>query len=335
VLGFNGARMLALWLFVTNFAWIALNDVIAASIAVRLTGIGTTAAWAVGLGVVATLVVLSGPRGIAVADRLAVPLLVVSGLIFTVACLRLPWPAAAIAATPATTAATATSVLRALDVVTGYQVSWLLMFADYPRHVGSGRRAGLAVFGGLALAALWFMPLGVVASAIARSADPGAMVDAVGIGGWGAMLLILATLTTNFVNIYMSALAFKTLRPESGDRATVSLIGGIGAGLGMLSTVWLEQFANLVLLLAGAFVPIGGILLAHYVVLRQPVHLPDLYSEAGPYGRGRGWSPAGAAAWLAGALTFALAEPIGATLPSLAVAMAVYALALRRPGVAR
>ena len=37
-LGINGAQALALLLFVTNFAWIALNNVIAASICVKLTG---------------------------------------------------------------------------------------------------------------------------------------------------------------------------------------------------------------------------------------------------------------------------------------------------------
>ena len=101
----------------------------------------------------------------------------------------------------------------------GYQVSWLLMFADYPRFVRSARGAGVAVFLGLALTALWFMPLGLIARRWPRSADPGAWSFAVGIGWWGAALLALATLTTNFVNIYMSALALKSLRPTLARRA--------------------------------------------------------------------------------------------------------------------
>ena len=64
------------------------------------------------------------------------------------------------------------------------------------------------------------MPLGYVASLIAQSADPGAMVFAVGLGWWGAVLITLATLTTNFVNIYMSALAFKSLFPAATDRSS-------------------------------------------------------------------------------------------------------------------
>ena len=212
----------------------------------------------------------------------------------------------------------------------GYQVTWLLMFADYPRFVRSARGAGLAVFLGLALTALWFMPLGLIASALAHSADPGTMVFALGIGWWGAVLLALATLTTNFVNIYMSALAFKSLRPAIGDGTAVWLIGGIGAALGLLSNAWIEQFAGLTLLLAGVFVPIGGILLAHYFVLARAVHVPDLYDPRGPLAARRGWSIPGTIAWVAGALAFYLAQGIGGSLPSLAVSIVVY-VALARP----
>jgi purine-cytosine permease-like protein len=327
-LGLNGAQALALLLFVTNFAWIALNNVIAASICAKMVGGGSEAVWAVGLGLIATLIVLGGPRMAAYADRVAVPLLFVSGAVFTVACLHAPrpvWP---------TGSAPAGDLFRGFDIVAGYQVSWLLMFADYPRYVRSRRGAGLATFFGLALTALWMMPLGFVASGVAHSSDPGTMVAALGLGVWGAMLITLATLTCNFVNIYMSALALKSLRPKTGGRAAVWVIGGIGAALGVLSHVWIEQFGSLTLLLAGAFVPIGGILLARYFLLRRPVNVADLYDVHGPYARWRGWSPAGTLAWAAGAVTFYLAAPVGGTLPSLFVSMIVYAgiaMSPRRP----
>jgi len=317
-LGMNGAQALALILFVTNFAWIALNNVIAASICVKLTGVGNEGVWATLLGLLATLIVLGGPAMAARVDRVAVPLLLVSGAVFTIAIARAPWPASSVGAVlPA-------EVFRGLDVVAGYQVSWLLMFADYPRFVRSAGGARIAVFLGLALTALWFMPLGLIASMTAGSADPGAMVYAVGIGWWGAVLLALATLTTNFVNIYMSALAFKSLRPRVSDHAGIWMIGGVGAVLGLLSTRWLDSFATFTLLLAGLLVPIGGILLARYFVLRADVRIADLYDARGPYAAWRGWSIAGTSAWIAGAAVFYAAQSIGGTLPSLATSVAVY-----------
>ncbi len=314
-LGTSGAQALALLLFGTNFAWIALNNVIAASITTQVTGVGTTGAWSVGLGLVATVIVLGGPRAAAVVDRVAVPLLLLSGGIFTIAVLRAPTPAWPAGPVPAG------DIARGLDIVIGYQASWLLMFADYPRFVRSPRAAGWAVFLGLALTALWFMPLGFVASAIAGSPDPGAMVTALNLGAWGAILVALAALTTNFVNIYMSALALKSLQPSFSGPAGVWLIGGIGAALGLFSLGWLERFASFTLVLGSLLVPVGGLLLAHFFVLRRPTHVPDLYAQSS---RGHRWSRPGLIAWIAGAVVFQLSGHIGATLPSLVTTIAVY-----------
>jgi purine-cytosine permease-like protein len=216
--------------------------------------------------------------------------------------------------------------MRGLDVTAGYQVTWLLMFADYTRYNRSGRAAGVATFLGLALTAAWFMPIGFVSARLAGSDDPGAMIAALGVGWWGALLISLATLTTNFVNIYMSALALKSLRPQAGDQTSVWLIGGVGAALSLLSTVWITRFADFTIVLAGLLVPVGGILLAHYFVLRHAVVIDDLYDPRGIYGRYRGWAIAGISAWVAGAVVFYASASIGGVLPSLAATIAVYAV---------
>ena len=321
-LGFAGADLLALLLFVTNFAWIALNNVIAASICARLFGDETSMPlWAVGAGLVATVIVAGGPRTVGLADRVAVPALAISGIVMTIACLRVSLPQAGVPQT----APSVTSWFRGFDITAGYQVTWLLMFADYTRYTAKGRPAAVAVFLGLALTAAWFMPLGFIAASVAGSSDPGAMIFAVGLGWWGAVLVMLATLTTNFVNIYMSALALKSLRPRTSDRAGIWLIGGIGAALSVLSSAWLTRFTDFTILLAGLLVPIGGILLAHYVILKRRVMVDDLYRRTG------GFSVAGTLAWAAGAAVFYIAAPIGGTLPSLATAIGLYVIAARKP----
>ena len=320
-LGFAGASTLAWLLVITNFAWIALNDVIAASICASLWGgPSSIRVWAVALGVLATAIVAGGPRLVGRADRVAVPLLFVSGIVLTIACLNARVPAETVSIAPAS------EWMRGLDVTAGYQVTWLLMFADYTRYNRSGRAAGVAVFLGLALTALWFMPIGFVAARLAGSDDPGRMIAALGVGWWGALLISLATLTTNFVNIYMSALALKSLRPTVGDQTSVWLIGGIGAALSLLSTVWITRFADFTIVLAGLLVPVGGILIAHNFVLRRAVVVEELYDRQGRYGRRGGWSIAGLAAWIAGAVVFYAASSFGGVLPSLVVTIVVYAL---------
>ena len=205
-------------------------------------------------------------------------------------------------------------LLWGLDVVIGYQVSWLLMFADYSRYTRSGRAAATAVFAGLALPALWLMPVGWSLARIAGSDDPGHDARGSGRGWWTAALITLASVTTNFVNIYLSSLAWRTLAPRSTGAGSVWTIGLIGTALGLISSGWLTRFADLMVLLGSILVPVGGVFLAHFVVLQEadrrragstiPRTLPA-------------FNIAGIAAWIAGFIVYKLAAPIGATLPAL------------------
>ena len=328
-LGMTGAALVAVVLYVSNFAWIALNNVIAASACARAAATwagpagASQAAWAVALGLIATIVVWRGPRAVARADRVAVPLMLMVGVALTVACVR----ASGAAPTPAAPTLGSMSPSRGLDVVIGYQVSWILMFADYSRYTRSARGSAIAVFLGLAITSVWMMPLGAIAARAAGSSDPGAMLDAVGLGAAGALLLTLATLTTNFVNIYMSSLAWKSLVPRAGDAAVIWSIGIIGTALSAVPGVWLDQYMNFMMTLGALLVPVGGVLVAHYYGPRRPLLdealIAELYDKAGAF---RGVKAAGVGAWAAGAIAFFLAGSIGGTLPALVVSVVVYTL---------
>jgi purine-cytosine permease-like protein len=324
-LGIRGAALVAVVLYVSNFAWIALNNVIAASAVTRAIGgagsagglVASRTAWAIFLGLVATAIVWRGPRTVARADRVAVPMLLIVAVALTIACLH---------ASPAANRAphVPMSWWRGLDVVIGYQVSWILMFADYSRYTRSSRGSATAVFLGLALTSLWMMPLGAMAANAAGTSDPGAMMSAVGLGAAGALLLAIATLTTNFVNIYMSALAWKSLMPRASDSAVVWSIGIVGTALSALPGVWLEHYTNFTVALAALLVPVGGVLVAHYYlqqVRMDEAFIKSLYDDRGPF---RGVLVPGIAAWAAGAVAFYAAGSIGGTLPALAVSVVVY-----------
>jgi purine-cytosine permease-like protein len=330
-LGMRGASLVAFVLWLTNFAWIALNNVIAASVSSRAFGDAAVDPrwWSFAFGVIATFIVTRGPRAVGLADRIAVPSMGIAGLLITVAVLRMPAPP------PVAVEASAGAWWRALDVVMGYQASWLLMFADYPRYSRSRGASARAVFLGLALPALWLMPLGFVVSRAAGTDDPGAMIAATGVGRAGAVLVVLATVTTNFVNIYMSALAWRSLAPSTRQAPAIWTIGLVGTAAGLLSPQLLDAFASFMILLGGILVPIGGILIGHFVVLPRiggdpsvwAVDVASLYDERGPLA---GVSGPAAAAWTTGALAYYAAQGHGATLVALAVTLLVYLVTMRR-----
>lgn len=315
-LGFRGAQAVSAVLFLTNFAWIAINNQIAASACAQvLGGPGSLLFWSAGLGVLSAAVVAAGPRAVGHADRIAVPVMAIAGAVLT-------YVAITRAQTVPEGTASRADLLWGLDVVIGYQVSWLLMFADYSRYTRSGAAAGAAVWAGLALPAFWLMPLGMTLAQIAGSADPGTMLASIGQGWWTAAMITLASVTTNFVNIYMSSLAWKTMSPGSSSTRSIWSIGLIGTVLGLISSVWLTRFADLMVWLGSILVPVGGVFLAHFVVLRRPIDIAAIYDTK----RVGSLNPAGIVAWIAGFIVYQAAAPIGATLPALATSMIVYAL---------
>ena len=318
-LGYRGAQLVSGLLYLTNFAWIAVNNTIAASVCAQMFGgRETSRIWAVGLGVLATAVVARGPRAVGHADRIAVPIMVVAGAILTYAAFTISAPQEL----QELQEPQEPNLLWGLDVVIGYQVSWLLMFADYSRYTRSPKTSSAAVFAGLALPALWLMPVGWTLARIAGSDDPGTMLAAVNVGWWTAALVALATVTTNFVNIYLSSLAWRTLSPRSTGAGTVWTIGIVGTLLGLISSVWLTRFAELMMWLGAVLVPVGGVFLAHFVVMRKRVDVEAVYCiDALP-----SFNLAGLAAWIAGFVVYKVAAPVGATLPALGTSIVVYLL---------
>jgi purine-cytosine permease-like protein len=232
----------------------------------------------------------------------------------------LTYSAVTMARPPATAAPSSADLLWGLDVVIGYQVSWLLMFADYSRYTRSATRATVAVWAGLALPAFWLMPLGLTLAQVAGSDDPGRMLASLGQGWWTAVLITLASVTTNFVNIYMSSLAWRTLSPKATGARSIWTIGLIGTGLGLISSLWLTRFAELMMLLGSVLVPVGGVFLAHFVLMKRPIDIVKIYDRKSL----PAFNTAGITAWAAGVIVYRLAAPIGATLPALATSMVIY-----------
>ena len=186
------------------------------------------------------------------------------------------------------------------------------MFADYSRYTASGRRSAAGrVPRAWPLTSLWFMPLGTAGRRGRRAAPTRGPCSArCGCGAAGAVLMALGTLTTNFVNIYLSALAWKSLCPSTLRRRSVWSIGLVGSRPGPLSRAWLDRYGDLMLVLGGLLVPVGGILLARFFWMSEAVDVRCALSRTAPRGRARR-----SVAWALGAAAYYAASALGGTLP--------------------
>lgn len=328
VFGRRGASGVSALLVVTNFAWIALNNVIAARSLAGLVG-GRVDLWSVLVGAIAVAVALAGPRAMALFDRVAVPLMGLIGV-------GLTWRLF-LRATEGALAQSAASVapslgfLSGLDLVAGYQISWSLMFADYTRYQSREAPASLAVLLGLSISSAWLMLVGARAAQLGGGADPTEMVLGLGLPVGALLVVALSTITTNFVNLYLSSLALRTLVPRAPARPTVLLVGVVGTAFGLLEPELLERYGAFMSLLGTLLLPIVAVTLVHFFLLGtsarsgsvDPQHPPELRFAA-------------LGAWLLGVATYQLClrslPDLGATVPTLLVAGASYALLRRLQG---
>ncbi len=314
-----GAAGISWILILTNFAWIALNNVIAASAMTQLMG-GPAWMWNVAVAMVAVAVAMVGPRAMALFDRVAVPLLLLVGVGMTWSLFGQRGQEAL-----AQVGDGSMGLLAGFDLVVGYQISWCLMFADYTRYQRREGSASRAAFLGLAISSAWLMVLGAGAGLAGGGNDPTAMVLSMGLPAAALLLMALSTVTTNFVNLYLSSLAIKNLRPSMPDRPTVLLVGIIGTGFGLASPQLLDRYAGFMGWIGTTLLPIVAVAVVHF--FWSGSRAEETESEPAV------WRPAAIMAWAAGVGTYqALAHfswQLGATLPTLLVTGLVYAL-LRR-----
>jgi hypothetical protein len=172
------------------------------------------------------------------------------------------------------------------------------------------------------------MPLGAMGARAAMSSDPGALLEALRLGTSGALLVTVAMVTRNSVNIDMSSQTLRSVVPGAGDQASVWSTGVIAAALGCSRAPGSTATRRSRCCSEASCCRSGG-LIARFFLVGREIAATALHDPRGEFSRRREFDVAGLAAWAAAALTDYLARRVGGTLPSLAVSGVTY-LALDR-----
>ncbi|HYZ91616.1 MAG TPA: cytosine permease [Actinomycetota bacterium] len=277
----------------------------AAAISERALGVELRPVWTLAFGAVVTLMAIGGPllvvrRWI---RRYAVWLVLASSIYLTVYVLT---------AVPFSTFLNARgdgsgSFWGGVDLVISMPLSWIPLVADYTRFSRT-KRAGFAGAGiGYAVAHAWFYFLGVllILSDIANNpADPTAFVAAVLAVPAGLIALgILAVDETDeaFANIYSASVSVQNVFPSWSQRRLSLAFGAVCTLLAIL--VPLVQYENFLLLIGAVFVPLFGVLAAHYAIVRRGYGRDDLFGDP------KAFRPLGLIAWVAGFVAFNWVNP--------------------------
>lgn len=243
---------------------------------------------------------------------------------------------------------------QGVDVVVALPVSWLPLVCDYSRFARHAGSAAIGTYIGYALANAWFFFLGMM-YVQALQTDTVGFIDAL-VGmlipmalGWLALIVLLFGETDEaFANIYSTAVSIQNLLPWLKQRLLALLVGAVAIVVAI--SIDLVQYENFLLLIGGVFVPVFGIFLTDYYLLRgRRYEVAQLYETSGRYWYASGFGFVAIAVWFSGFFVYAVAaQPpwllqnldfvswaptwmthVGGTIPGLLYSSAVYWLAGR------
>jgi NCS1 family nucleobase:cation symporter-1 len=203
----------------------------------------------------------------------------------------------------------------AVDLVIAMPVSWIPLVADYNRFARRESSSAGGTYAGYLVANLWFYSLGALLILGANAPAPsvtGIADGIVALAGGSVVLVALLVGETDeaFADIYSAAVSAQNLLPRLNQRAGVAAVTAIGVGV----AAWLVGLPDegvltyefFLLLIGSIFVPLFGVFLADYEVVRRrrPYRAEALFDHRGPYRYSAGFNPAAMAAWFLGFATY-------------------------------
>ena len=240
-----------------------------------------------------------------------------------------------------------------VDTVVAVTVSWAPLVADYTRFSRDRRSAFFGVGLGYLLPTLFQFGFGSIL-VLSRGVDPNhpeLILVAIAGGGAAAALALLALTVDEtdeaFANVYSGAVSLQNLFPRVSQRMLIA--GAAIVATGGALAIDMRSYQRFLLLLGSVFVPLLGVLVAHWLLNGAHYARHDIFDS--PAVR-----PGSIIAWAAGFVLYEwLYQPadlgfwtrwlshlptpeyqIGASLPSFTLAFVLAGLAgLMRPSVVR
>jgi putative hydroxymethylpyrimidine transporter CytX len=221
---------------------------------------------------------------------------------------------------------------QGVDLTVAMAASWLPLAADYTRFSRSRRAAFWGTSVGYLVPLVLLFGLGAVLALTRGLADPAAIFTAIAAGGAGSAIALLALTVDEadepFANVYSAAVSIQNLVPAVSQRLLVLAVAG-AATLGALF-VDIVAYETFLFLLGSFFVPLFGVLAADYLLgAGSPVAVrwSGLVAWAAGFALYQWMQPTGPAWWrdLLADVPGSGEAAIGASLPSFALAFALYA----------
>jgi len=207
--------------------------------------------------------------------------------------------------------------LQGIDWMIGGWIVGVHIAPDVARHVKGRGHNWVGTLLGVAPLAMFTSLLGALSSLATGNWNPVEGIAALGLGLPAMLVIMFSTWTTNDVNLYNAGLALTNVLPALSRWKNTLILGTAGTVLSMLRIT--EHFTALLELMVYLFVPLVGVSLVDYYLLRR-CRLDQRLSAQGGADTiyAGGINPV---AWAVVVLTAALALLIPRNLPASLIAL--------------
>ncbi len=155
----------------------------------------------------------------------------------------------------------------ALELAVVMPLSWLPLISDYTRFAKTKRGGAGGSWLGYFFGSSWMYIIGLGAAIIASDPDPSAMLLAANLGIVALGIIVLATVTTTFMDAYSAGVTFLNIFPKLNEKSVALVMTAIGTGLAIIVNI--EQYQDFLYAIGSVFAPLFAILLTDYFVLKN------------------------------------------------------------------
>ncbi len=203
----------------------------------------------------------------------------------------------------------------ALELSIIMPLTWLPLISDYTMMGRSARGSFWGSFGGYFIGSSFMYAIGLVSSIYAGTPDPIGVLTSLNLGLSALLIVVLSTVTTTFLDVYSAVMSTLNVTAKISKSKLIFIFGALGILLAMYFPM--EQYENFLYMIGSLFAPVFSVVIADYFIYKDNWSR-DLFNFTGL---------AAAAVGVASYYVFIGQDLlIGATIPSMAVTLLVYAV---------
>lgn len=255
--GHQGAKLFAGLNVIQLIGWTAVMIASAAAAGNTLAGLGLSA-WSLIIGAFIALWIILGLKTLGKVNEVVIAALflltlVLSDVIFM--------------GSGVPQAAGELTLGAAIELTVAMPLSWLPVISDYTRDAAKPFKATAASCLAYFAASTWMFIIGMGAALYTGQDDIAKILLQAGLGVVGILIVLLATVTTTFLDAFSAGVSGKSLLPGISEKvlALIACAGGIAIAI----AVDASSFEDFLYFIGSVFAPMTAILLSDYFILKQ------------------------------------------------------------------